>query len=85
MKVPADRRHLNLGHVQREVLEALERSGSWHCTCGWVWDTPGRTQRVLDQLVKRRLARTAAVGNGKLIYYPTKLTSSKLLEKLHNI
>jgi hypothetical protein len=43
-----------LGPVQRDVLAALVKHGSW--PSAWVWDTTSGTVRVLDTLVKRGLA-----------------------------
>ncbi len=44
-----------LGEIQRSVLDSLQRHGSWHPRCGWVWDNYSGTIRILESLVKRGL------------------------------
>lgn len=46
---------MKLGRVQEAVLRSLTVHGGWHDGCGWVWDTPSGTIRVLETLVKRGL------------------------------
>ncbi len=46
-----------LGRTQRDVLNALVDHEGWHRGCGWVWDTPGRTENIIKTLVDRGLAR----------------------------
>lgn len=48
----------NLGKNQRGVLSSIREHGQWHSRgfgCGWVWDTPSNTRKILDTLVKRGL------------------------------
>ncbi len=42
-----------MGNVQKSVLAALKKHGSWHICCGWVWDTPSNTERILRTLMRR--------------------------------
>lgn len=46
-----------LGKTQVSVLESLNRHGNheWFHGCGWVWNTLGGTERLLNSLVKRGL------------------------------
>ncbi len=62
-----------LGKVQAEVLESLVRHGSWHIRCGWVWDEPANTQRLMDSLVRAGRAVVAREG-GWSVYRPAKPT-----------
>lgn len=57
-----------LGKVQQDVLASLKRHGSWSRGCGWLWDTPSNTQRVMDSLVH---AGYAAVTADQRRYTPT--------------
>lgn len=41
-----------LGRVQREVLESLKHHGSWHPRCGWLWNNPSGTLRLMNSLVR---------------------------------
>jgi hypothetical protein len=61
-----------LGKVQRSVLEALRRHGSWHGEgwgCGWVWTTPSATRLILRSLVRRGLV-TESNENGRTYFRP---------------
>ncbi len=52
-----------LGKTQKNILNSLERHGSWHGRgCGWVWDTHAGTERVLETLVKRGLVNKSDNG-----------------------
>ena len=68
---------LKLGSKQKDILRALRQHGSWsNYGGGWVWDTPGGTQKVMDILVAKGLARVKKNGKewlGRMIdvYYPT--------------
>lgn len=44
-----------LGETQKQMLIALEEHGSWKRGCGWLWDTPSGTERILNSLVARGL------------------------------
>ena len=45
-----------LGKTQLYMMESLKESGSWSTgDCGWLWDTPSGTIRILESLVKRDL------------------------------
>lgn len=46
-----------LGKVQIAVLRCLIQHKGWRRRpyCGWVWDHPSGTQKVLDSLVKLEL------------------------------
>ena len=46
-----------IGKNQRGVLEALDEHGGWEPGCGWVWNTHKGTQKILDTLVARGLAK----------------------------
>lgn len=68
---------LKLGSKQKAILKALHQHGSWSkYGSGWVWDTPGGTQKVMDILVAKGLARIEKDGKEWLghkvdVYYPT--------------
>jgi hypothetical protein len=53
-----------LGSIQKAVIKRLKDHGSWFYGCGWVWDTPGNTEKVLKSLVKRGLVKTEAGWSG---------------------
>jgi DNA-binding IclR family transcriptional regulator len=55
-----------LGETQADVLDSLKRHGQWYERCGWVWDTPSGTRRVLESLVRRGL-----VTKGPLSWAPS--------------
>lgn len=46
-----------LGENQKGIIESLKQHGSYHTHgfCGWVWDTPANTVKILESLVKRGL------------------------------
>lgn len=46
-----------VGTTQVAVLQALIRHGSWSAGCGWLWDTPSGTIRIILSLVKRGFVR----------------------------
>lgn len=49
-----------LGPVQRDVLDALERHGSWSPSVhNWLWDTMSNTRRIMDSLVRAGYATVA--------------------------
>lgn len=50
-----------LGKVQLDVLASLRHYGFWHARCGWVWDTLGNTQRVMDSLVRAGYATRSGI------------------------
>lgn len=52
-----------LGETQKSVLSSLDR-GPWHEWCGWIWDTPSGTRRILNSLVKRGLVVREVRPNG---------------------
>ena len=47
------------GKVQKLVLAALKQHKKWcgNFRCGWIWDTPSGTRKILDSLVKRGLVK----------------------------
>lgn len=62
-----------LGKNQESILRALVENRRWHAIgfgCGWIWSTPRETERLLDTLVKRGLAKRV-LENGALVYRPT--------------
>lgn len=44
-----------LGKTQISILSALHEHKGWSRGCGWIWDTEGNTERLLESLVKRGL------------------------------
>lgn len=44
-----------LGQKQRSVLLSLIEYKRWSERCGWVWDTPSNTKKIMDSLVARGL------------------------------
>jgi hypothetical protein len=71
-----------LGKVQQNVYESLKRHGSWSLGCGWVWDTPSNTMRVMDSLVRAGYARTTRSILGthrypgtRMVYHPVTPTT----------
>lgn len=53
-----------LGETQRSILSSLVEHKGWHgwgWGCGWLWDTPSNTTRLLNSLVKRGLAEIEKV------------------------
>ncbi len=68
-----------LGTTQREVLRCLLEHGRWHRGCGWLWNTWGGTERVMNSLVRRGLVRTQELpklsyrtGGRELLYLPNR-------------
>lgn len=48
-----------LGKVQKSVLCCLEEHGSWHdAGCGWVWNSVGGTELILQGLERRGLVKS---------------------------
>lgn len=46
-----------LGERQLHTLRSLKDKGPWYDGCGWVWDGPAGTRKILDALVARGLVR----------------------------
>jgi hypothetical protein len=46
-----------LGCLQQEMLRSLKEHGSWYRGCGWLWDTPSHTEKILESLMKRQLVK----------------------------
>jgi hypothetical protein len=46
-----------LGKKQKSILESLKGHKLYYPGCGWYWDTPSGTVKLLESLVKRGLAR----------------------------
>jgi hypothetical protein len=43
-----------LGQTQLAVIDALQRHGGhWRDGCGWQWDTPSGTRKIMEGLLKR--------------------------------
>jgi hypothetical protein len=60
-----------LGSVQADVWKSLQEHGYWsRVGCGWLWDTPSNTARIMESLVRRGLA-TKTVDGHRIIYKPT--------------
>lgn len=57
-----------LGTTQLDVLQSLDsmHGGMWWYGCGWLWDTPSGTKRVLASLVPRGLVMVC--GGRKRVY-----------------
>lgn len=54
---------MKLGSRQLNILEALDRHGSWRNKFGgWVWDTALATERTLDQLVDKGLVNRTSMN-----------------------
>ena len=69
----------NLGSKQKAVLSSLhQHGGEWTSISGWVWDTPGGTDRVLASLVRRGLV--ARIGNGQFGYGHYRITDAGVAE-----
>lgn len=67
-----------LGSVQQDVLTSLRSHGSWSLGCGWVWDTPSNTMRIMDSLVRAGYATTTeGQGGRRIVYRPVDLDTSK--------
>lgn len=49
------RKNRPLGENQRYLLYSLFMHKSWRPGCGWLWNTPSGTKRLLDSLVRRGL------------------------------
>lgn len=62
--------YVKCGKVQRLVVESLCDAGCWFPGCGWVWDTPSGTERVVRSLCTRNMARPVLV-RGRVRWYPT--------------
>ena len=65
-----------LGDDQRGVLMCFPSHGHWYWGCGWTWDGNGKTERILESLVRRGLVAKAiepilAHGRGAMVYHPT--------------
>lgn len=64
-----------LGCTQMSVLEALVEHKGWMFNCGWLWDTPSHTEKLMEQLVARgfvkKTPRKNAYGNTRDFYQAT--------------
>lgn len=65
-----------LGETQKAVLHALSQHQRWYPGCGWVWDTPSGTERILRGLERRGLVQTRAVQEGRRCYAIFTLTAA---------
>lgn len=61
-----------LGDKQKGILASLVYHKSWHRSfrCGWVWDTPSGTIKLLESLIKRGLVKKENI-EGHDVYTPT--------------
>lgn len=52
-----------MGETQREVLRSLAKPsrGFWYSGCGWLWDTPSGTRKIMETLLKRGLVTKTMV------------------------
>jgi len=52
-----------LGPIQRQVLSSLKQHGYWYpgYGCGWTWDTPSNTRKIMESLVKKGYAKTGTL------------------------
>jgi len=62
-----------LGSTQKDVLDSLRHYGKWFSGCGWVWDTPSGTERIMKSLVKRGLVE----------YKPIKLSDGAIYKNAY--
>ncbi len=53
-----------LGRIQQAVLWALKEHGGWRRNCGWLWDNPSNTERILITLWKRKLVTRHKTRDG---------------------
>ena len=59
-----------LGTIQADVLKSLQDHGYWsRVGCGWLWDTPSNTERIMESLVRRGLAAKTTEGK-RVVYKP---------------
>lgn len=62
-----------LGDTQKTVLALMKQHGGyWYLGCGWLWDTPSGTDKILKSLVKRGLATFSTNAQGVQRYDLTK-------------
>lgn len=59
-----------LRRVQQDVFASLRRHGSWSLGCGWLWDTPSNTMRIMDSLVRAGYACTTKSPGERTVYHP---------------
>ena len=52
---------IKLGDTQYNVLWFLEETGGWQLGCGWIWDTPSGTVKIMESLVKKGLAKKTKI------------------------
>lgn len=52
-----------LGPIQKQVLSSLKQHGYWYSGygCGWLWDTPSNTRRIMESLVKKGYAKVSSI------------------------
>lgn len=54
-----------LGERQETCLQSLAEFGFWSAVgCGWSWDGPGVTRRIMQSLVKRELVHIINIPYG---------------------
>jgi hypothetical protein len=46
-----------LGENQLSVLRSMLEWGGWERMCGWVWDTPSGTEKILVSLERHGLVK----------------------------
>lgn len=67
------------------VLEGLVDHKGWHSRCGWVWDTPLSTERILQTLVNRGLAsKKTDPDTGRSVYQATPAGQSAVKRSQHD-
>lgn len=71
-----------LSKIQQDVLALLRSHGLWSRGCGWLWDTIGNTQRLMDSLVRAGYATsTDEPGWGDAVYRPIASTKTEPAER----
>lgn len=50
-----------LGETQQDVLRSLYKHArnEWYLGCGWLWDTPSNTTKIMNSLERRGLVKIA--------------------------
>lgn len=56
-----------IGSLQATLLRLLRERGGWHRGCGWVWDSPSKTEAILKALVER--GKATVDNEGKSPFY----------------
>jgi hypothetical protein len=66
---------------QRGFLQSLLSYRRWSADCGWHWNNPSTTRRLIDSLVARGLVERVYDAEGKPEYYPVRRRAERAVHR----